>query len=292
MNTNYKYVSPSTKVLLSNGTEKFASELKIGDALLGSIPIEERIIVDITEHDASNYLVIPRYCNSPFIISELHFLPVLVENKVALVNINDFRRTEMKNQISLIHEPIELHQIHINLEPYILGLWLSYYDEVSTPSSVRFPKKNMTIVMYVMSFIEKFNLEHIDSDDCIDIIDKRLVRQFHNYDLFNTPTIPNPYKYNKSSIRSRLLAGFMDNNEPEVEIRTKRLKDDFCFLVHSMGMLTHTRRKDDKWFVTVYFNSFVINDFKVAKLEGQTKSLCLQITGMAPGILLPDFTMI
>ena len=291
MNTNYKYVSPSTKVLLSNGIEKFASELKIGDTLLGSIPTEERMIVGISEHDTSNYLVIPRYCNSPFIISELHFLPVIVENKVTLVNINDFLRTELKNQISLIHEAIELQHIHVTIEPYILGLWLSNYD-VITPSSVRFPKKNMTVVMFIVNFIDKFNLEHIDSDDYIDITDKRLVVQFHKYDLFNTPTIPNPYKYNKSSIRSRLLAGFMDNNEPEIEIRTKRLKDDFCFLVHSMGMLTHTRRKDDKWFVTVFFNSSVINDFKVAKLEGQTKSLCLQITGMAPGILLPDFTMI
>ena len=291
MNTNYKYVSPSTKLLLANGTEKFASELKIGDTLLGSIPTEERIIVDISEHDASNYLVIPRYCNSPFIISELHFLPVIVENRVALVNINDFRRTELKNQISLIHEAIELQQIQVTLEPYMLGLWLSNCDTI-TPTTIRFPKKNMTVVMFIVNFIVKFNLEHIDSDDYIDITDKRLVRQFHNYDLFNTPTIPNPYKYNKSSIRSRLLAGFMDNNEPEIEIRTKRLKDDFCFLVHSMGMLTLTRRKDDKWFVTVFFNSFVINDFKVAKLEGKTKSLCLQITGMAPGILLPDFTMI
>ena len=292
MNTNFKYVSPSTKVLLSNGAEKFASELKIGDTLLSSIPSEERMIVSISEHEASNYLIIPRYCNSPFIVSELHHLPVLFDNKVVLININDFRRTEIKNQISLIHEPIELQQIYVTLEPYILGIWLSNYD-VITPASVRFPKKNMTVVMFIVHFINKFNLEHVDGDDFIDITDKRLVLQFQKYDLFNTPTIPNPYKYNKSSIRARLLAGFMDNNEPEVPMLTEKLKDDFCFLVHSLGMLTHTRRKENKWFVTVFYNTtFVINDFKVAKLEGQTKSLCLHLTGMAPGILLPDFTMI
>ena len=291
MNTNYKYVSPSTKLLLNDGTEKLASELVVGDILLNSIPTEERIIKSISEHSSTNYLVIPRYCNSPFMISDMHNLPVLIGNQVLLMNIKDFKKFEPKNIISLIHEPVELERIYVTLEPYILGIWLNNYD--ITPSRVRFLKKNITIIMSIFDFVDKFNLEHFDTDDYIEITDKRLIAQFHNNDLFNNPTIPDRYKYNKKSLRSRLLAGFLDNNlTPEVEIKTKRLKDDFCYLVHSLGLLTQTRRKDSKWYVTIMQNVSIMNDFRVAKLEDDHKCLCLEITGMSPGILLPDFTMI
>ena len=291
MNTNYKYVSPSTKLLLNDGTEKLASELVVGDILLNSIPTEERIIKSISEHSSTNYLVIPRYCNSPFIISDMHNLPVLIGNQVVLMNVKDFKKFEPKNIISLIHEPVELQRIYVTLEPYILGIWLNNYD--ITPSRVRFLKKNITSIIFVFDFVDKFNLEHFDTDDYIEITDKRLIAQFHNNDLFNNPTIPDRYKYNKKSLRSRLLAGFLDNNlTPEVEIKTKRLKDDFCYLVHSLGLLTQTRRKDSKWYVTIMQNVSIMNDFRVAKLEDDHKCLCLEITGMSPGILLPDFTMI
>ena len=291
MNTNYKYVSPSTKLLLNDGTEKLVSELVVGDILLNSIPTEERIIKSISEHSSTNYLVIPRYCNSPFMISDMHNLPVLIGNQVLLMNIKDFKKFEPKNIISLIHEPVELERIYVTLEPYILGIWLNNYD--ITPSRVRFLKKNITIIMFIFDFVDKFNLEHFDTDDYIEITDKRLIAQFHNNDLFNNPTIPDRYKYNKKSLRSRLLAGFLDNNlTPEVEIKTKRLKDDFCYLVHSLGLLTQTRRKDSKWYVTIMQNVSIMNDFRVAKLEDDHKCLCLEITGMSPGILLPDFTMI
>jgi hypothetical protein len=281
----------STKLLLNDGTEKLASELVVGDILLSSIPNEERIIKSISEHYSTNYLVIPRYCNSPFMISEMHNLPVLIGNQVVLMNIKDFKKFEPKNIISLIHEPVELERIYVTLEPYILGIWLNNYD--ITPSRVRFLKKNITIIMFVFDFVDKFNLEHFDTDDYIEITDKRLIAQFHNNDLFNNPTIPDRYKYNKKSLRSRLLAGFLDNNlTPEVEIQTKRLKDDFCYVVHSLGLLTHTRRKNSKWYVTIMQNVSIINDFRIAKLEDDHKCLCLEITGMSPGILLPDFTMI
>jgi hypothetical protein len=291
MNTNYKYVSPSTKLLLNDGTEKLASDLVVGDILLSSIPNEERIIKSISEHSSTNYLVISRYCNSPFMISEMHNLPVLIGNQVVLMNIKDFKKFEPKNIISLIHEPVELERIYVTLEPYILGIWLNNYDII--PSRVRFLKKNITIIMFVFDFVDKFNLEHFDTDDYIEITDKRLIAQFHNNDLFNNPTIPDRYKYNKKSLRSRLLAGFLDNNlTPEVEIQTKRLKDDFCYVVHSLGLLTQTRRKNSKWYVTIMQNVSIMNDFRVAKLEDDYKCLCLEITGMSPGILLPDFTMI
>lgn len=291
MNTNYKYVSPSTKLLLIDGTEKLASELVVGDILLSSIPTEERTIMSITEHSSTNYLVIPRYCNSPFIISEMHNLPVIIENQVVLINVKEFKSFQPKNIMSLIHEPVELQRIYVSLEPYILGIWLNNYD--ITPSRVRFLKKNITIIMFIFEFVDKFKLEHEDTDDYIEITDKRLIAQFHNYDLFNNPTIPDKYKYNKKSLRSRLLSGFLDNNlTPEVEIQTKRLKDDFCYLVHSLGLLTRTRRKNSKWYITVMHNTFVMNDFRFAKLEDENKCLCLQITGMSPGVLLPDFTMI
>jgi hypothetical protein len=292
MDTNYKFVYPSTKVLLLNGISKVASELQVGDILLSPDPHDDRTIMTITPLKSANYMVIPRYCNSPFIVSEYHMLPVAYESKIVLINIKTHPALKFKNFISLIHESTDFTPIFVSLEPYILGLWLTNNN---TNEQLKFSKHNIETTFFMLNFIEKFNLQYESDDISLTLTDKRFIAQFQKYDLFVNPRIPDDYKYNNKSIRSRILSGFIDNNitgPTDIAINSRVVKDDFCFLVHSLGFLTQTKKKNSIWYVTVVFNAVSLtNDFKIAKIEDDD-CLCLEISGNSAGIILSDFTVI
>lgn len=293
--TNHKCIHPKTKVLLLNGTEKFASELQIGDALLGS-NCDERIITKITNFKSTNYVVIPRFCNSSFIINESHYIPVNVDSRDTLINAKTFfkQSTDTKKTISLIHIPIELQLIPVTLEPYLLAFWLINNDNTNT---IKLPKSNIPFLLFLLNFIEKFNLKYEESDDFILFTDHRLIKQFEKYDLFANPRIPNEYKYNNLNTRHRLIRGFLDNNDQyTIVLPNKNLKEDVCFVAHSLGYLTQSKRNNDQYIVQVFYNSNStilqqINDFKVAEFHDDS-CLCIELTGSSIGILLPDFTVI
>lgn len=291
MDTNYKFLHPSTPVLLLNGISKIASELEIGDMLLSPDPHDDRTIMTITPFKSVNYMVIPRFCNSPFIISELHMLPVTSDNKVFLVNIKAYPQLESRNLISLIHESANFQSIFVSLEPYVLGLWLHNHN---TNQCLKFSTHNIDITFFLFDFIEKFKLQYESDDDSITITDPRLMAQFQKYDLFHNPRIPDEYKYNSKRERSRILSGFLDNNmsPTDIIIRSRQLKDDFCYIVHSLGFLTQTKNKDFMWLVSIVFDTQSrLNDFKIAKIEDDD-CLCFEISGNSAGIILPDFTVI
>lgn len=284
-----KILFPSTKVLLINGTEKKASELEIGDTLLA--PNQEgRTILEITPCKSNNYMIIPRYCNSSFIISEAHLFPIVYDTQTYLIDIQTFKKQELKQFFSLLHEGIEFMASFVTLEPYFLGLWFCNHN------SLTFEKKNVKAFVFIVHFIEKFSLQHESNEEHITLIDNRLITQFEKYDLFARPRIPDEYKYNSANIRSRLLTGVLDFSQEttnQIELHTKQQAMDFCFLIHSLGYLSLTKKKNQSYFVSViYNNTSQINDFKVAKIDDDN-SICMRLSGNTPtGIFLSDFTVI
>lgn len=292
MDTNYKFVYPSTKVLLLNGISKAASELQVGDILLSPDPHDDRTILTITPFKSTNYMVISRYCNSPFIVSELHMLPVTFEERIVLINVKTYPLLEFRQFISLIHEGAEFLPIFVTLEPYILGLWLHNNNKDGT---LKFSKHTMEVAFFLFNFIQKFNLQYESDDDNLIFTDTRLIMSFFKYDLMNNPRIPDDFKYNTKKVRSRLLSGFIDNNNhnpADIAIHSQILKDDFCFVAHSLGFLTQTKKINSIWYVTVLFDAQArVNDFKLAQIEDDS-CLCLEVSGNSVGIILSDFTVI
>jgi hypothetical protein len=284
-----KILYPSTKVLLINGTEKKASELEIGDTLLA--PNQEgRTILEISQCKSNNYMIIPRYCNSSFIISDAHLFPIVYDTQTYLIDIETFKKQELKQFFSLVHEGIEFIPSFVTLEPYFLGLWLCNHN------SLTFEKKNAKTFVFIMHFIEKFSLQHEGNEEHITLVDSRLITQFEKYDLIAHPRIPDEYKYNSANIRSRLLTGVMDFSHEttnQIELLTKQQATDFCFLIHSLGYLSLTKKKNQSYFVSViYNNTSQINDFKVAKIDDDN-GICMRLSGSTPtGIFLNDFTVI
>lgn len=293
MNTNYKHVAPSTKLLLYDGREIEASQLKIGDILLSTEWNEQRRITNITTYKSQNYMFISRYCNSPFIINENHYLPVVLDNNYVLVNVKVYLSITNKSNIFLIRQPVDLKHTPISIEPYLLGIWFSNCDR--NDQVLLFPKSNVTIILFLISFVEKFDLEYEDMEDDIIITDNRVVSHFEKYGLFEDYSmIPDFIKYNNVITRQRFLAGFIDNNNtPEITITNKQMKDDICYIAHSLGLLTSTKTRNKIWYITILYNNsqIITNDFKVAKIPNDD-CICLEITGTSPGILLADFTVI
>jgi hypothetical protein len=275
--------------------------LKIGDVLLSPIANNKEIVASIDTFQSQNYMVIPRYCNSSFVINEHQTLPIFHGNRYINVSLPTYEKLSNKNDIFLVHEATEFQYTAIGLDPYIFGVWFSHYAKNPTFEMI-LPKSNITTIFYIQSFLEKFNIKHIECDDYVVITDARLLKYMEKYGfLFDTdeaPVIPNVYKYNMKSIRAKFLQGFIDSTDTtEVAIGNKTLKDDILFIAHSLGLLTATKYKNKMWYVTVIYNDAEMtverkNDFKIAKIPNMD-ALCVGIIGTtSPAIFLADFTVI
>ena len=164
------------------------------------------------------------------------------------------------------------------------------------------PKSNITVIFYIQSFLEKFNIKHIEYEDYVVITDARILKHLEKFGLLlNTddiPVIPSAYKYNVKAIRAKFLQGFIDSSETtEIAIENKALKDDILFIAHSLGLLTVSKYKNKIWYVKVIYNDAEMtverkNDFKIAKIPNMD-ALCVGIVGStSPAIFLADFTVI
>jgi len=289
--TSWKYLSANTEVLLSSdGSEIKVGDLKIGDIIIGSNE-ENRTVLSLFPFKSQNYRIIPRFKRS-FVINEYQSLPITTtDEKVFLINANQFYNYSNRNDFSLIHDEVNFVDQNITLEPYILGCWLS--SNIFT--RIQFSIKTQQITS-ILDFISKFSLSHIQYGDCIVINDERIINQFHKYDLFASPRIPKEYKFNNRSIRTRIFNGFCDysGSNTFVSIVGETLMNDFRYLAHSIGYLTECKvLMHNIYTVSYFYNSTIVrNDFKVAKVNDDD-SVCIQLNpSNEVGILLSDFTVI
>ena len=276
--------------------------MKIGDVLLSPIANSKEIVASIDPFQSQNYMVIPRYCNSSFVINEHQNLPIYHDNRYLNVALSTYEKLSNKSDIFLVHEATDFQFTTVGLDPYIFGVWFSHYAKNPATFEMILPKSNITIIFYIQSFLEKFNIKHIEYEDYVVITDARILKHLEKYGLLlNTdepPVIPSVYKYNVKIIRAKFLQGFIDSSEKsEIAIGNKALKDDILFIAHSLGLLTATKYKNKIWYITVIYNDAEMtverkNDFKIAKIPNMD-ALCVGIIGStSPAIFLADFTVI
>lgn len=288
--TSLKYLSPKTKVLRSDGSEVKVAELNVGDNLLGSDE-DSRTVISLFPFKSQNYRIIPKY-NQSFILNEFQMLPVTVNNKVLLINVNQFYDFTNRNDFCLLHAEVEFTEKRLSLEPYILGCWLSNNNF----TKLQFSTKTTQITM-ILEFITKFNVDHLTYGDHLIITDTRIINQFQKYNLFSSPRIPDEFKFNSRSMRTRLFNGFCDgtNSTGLISIVGETLMNDFCYVANSLGFLTECRLITRTMFLIsfVYNNNLLVkNNFRVAKINDQD-SVCIQLTSSNEvGILLSDFTVV
>ena len=284
----WKYLSPRNKLLLSDGSEVSVSDVKAGDNIIGSNE-EIRTVLSVIPFKSQNYRIIPRY-KSSFILNEYQHLPVSVDGKVFLINLPLFYNYSNRNEMSLLHDEVNFIDKEVSLEPYILGCWLAS----NTFSRIQFSTRTNQINS-ILEFITKFNLDFINYGEYVVINDMRIIHLFNKYNLFSSPRIPDDYKFNNRSIRTRIFNGFCDYTDNGlISIMGTNLMNDFCYLAQSLGFFTTIKVIIKNLYVIscTYNNLTVKNDFKVAKVQ-DTESICLQLNpSNEVGILLSDFTVV
>jgi hypothetical protein len=292
--SSWKYLSANTEVLLANGSVIRVAELNVGDTILGSNE-DVRTVLSLFPFKSQNYRIIPRFKKS-FVINEFQSLPVMtMDEKVFLIHVNQFYNYVNRNDFSLLHDEVNFTDQQVTLEPYILGCWLA----TNVFTRIQFLTKSPQIAR-ILEFISKFSVSHVNYGDYIIINDDRIINQFHKYDLFAFPRIPDEYKYNSRSVRTRVFNGFCDShvyssNNNRISIVGETLMNDFRYLVHSLGYLSECKVLMSNIFTVTYTyssNSIVRNDFKVAKVN-DNECVCIQLNDSNEvGILLSDFTVV
>jgi superfamily II RNA helicase len=127
---------------------------------------------------------------------------------------------------------IDLPEQNIELDPYIMGLWLGgkYSNKfiISLPEEIDYFKINSDIFMY------------------------ELATRYEN--LLDNKHIPDEYKYNSKKNRMALLAGLLDvygvykNGKYLIKEKNKKLAYDIKYLVDSLGFYSKIKEINNKYY--------------------------------------------
>lgn len=257
---------PDTEVMMFNGMSKKAKDVKIGDILMGddSMP---RNVLQLFEGKQNMYEIIPEKGES-YIVNEDHVLTLeyvnpltrprssyispLIQwresNKTIDISLKEYLRRSAKWK--KVHKGlrcgVDFGSVHIPIDPYILGLWLStgYYTI--------FLVEDDSIKEYISAFSKKIQCDLIynqGNEIYISAINRNnpLLYFLEQYNLLNNKHIPDIYKYNDRNVRLSLLAGLLDSgrgtyNDKEgiYEFKAEndgksKLIEDVIWLARSLG---------------------------------------------------------
>jgi hypothetical protein len=182
----------------------------------------------------------------------------------------------------LYREPINFSGQDVDLEPYMLGLWLGD----GTTDAPKITNIDKEIIDYIYEYTETYNLK---------VTMNKMVYRFasttgkwgntfrnllQQYKLFGNKHIPDEYLFNSRSVRLHVLAGLIDTdgsfdiakNTYEISQKSDVLSRDIIFLTRSLGLrMTHYKRnktcvKPDGSRVTGIYNIMTISGEDLDKI--------------------------
>ena len=187
-------------------------------------------------------------------------------------------RGSRKNYKMPITDPVYYNKQNLPIDPYVLGVLIG--DGGMTSGNTILTSKDDEIISFVNDIIEKdclflkptkATLEEISYDYIVAIKDKEITRE--NKITRETGKlglrckseykfIPEVYLYSSIEDRISLLQGLMDtdgtidkrNGSPSYSTSSKKLSEDFCELVRSLGGIATVSLKKTKC-----LDSYVIN---------------------------------
>lgn len=187
------------------------------------------------------------------------FLNTIPFESVFDINIQDYlklNKTTQRRMAGVRGECVQFEEQEVELDPYILGLWLgdgmkhgreftcfgekdpeiiNYFEEWSEQNDIIFKKKKCTKYVYGIHSKSKFGKKN--SSPLRNILKK--------YNLIDNKHIPKCYLINSRENRLRLLAGLIDTDGYTTRDGTriniiqshvhKKLVDDIIYLARSLG---------------------------------------------------------
>ena len=240
-----------TPILMYDGTIKMVQDVKKGDKLMGddSTP---RNVLSICSGKEQLYKIKPKRGNS-YIVNESHILSLKCSTKNKFGKKGDIFDIKLTDYLKLPKKynnspesplvgykvPVEFTDKKVDMDPYIIGMWLGNETSVGNISNMKLRK----------------------------------------YNLLKNKHIPFEFKCNSRKNRLKLLAGLIDsggymkNNMYSITQKNERLMDDIVYLCLSLGFFaskkknwkrcTNEEDKTKKLYYITSISGFGINEIPV-----------------------------
>jgi DNA mismatch repair ATPase MutS len=307
LNSSGKCFSPLTKIIMHDGSRKFAKDIIVGDKLMGD-NFDCKNVLSTTKGLGQMYKIIPKKgesfeCNGPHILSlkSKGYKNIIWDSKEQEYNVNwisnhinhiksfsvyKFKsKEEAYKQAYIFKHTLKTDKgkiIDISVEEYIKkpSIWKLNYYLYRVP--VDFENKYIPLNPYLLGYwlgdtnTLKDNRTLINQNHTA-IREKIYGNNNFLKDFKDNQRIPLDYLRNNKEIRLKLLAGFLDaDTEQEtiynITLKSETLLNDIIELIRSLGMSAYKSIKK-KFNKTCYNNCIENNTYYQCHIYGTYKQL-------------------
>lgn len=255
-----KCLIKGTPVKLYDGSTKKVEDILVGDCLMGD-DSTHREVLSLARGQDILYKIKPLQYGEEWGCNSEHILVLyntrtkeLGEFSVKEYLKKSEKSSRFKHEWKLIRTSVEYPSYHVDISPYLMGLWIG--DGTWNSLSITASRYESEIIKYLYSYSEKNNLRISESkprseSDAITFYIRGLQHgKNEQWDLFKKygfsksreKFIPKSYLLNDRLTRLSLLAGIIDSdgskcNNGCYEITTKwnKLKENIVELCRSLG---------------------------------------------------------
>lgn len=204
------------------------------------------------------------------------FLQTIHSPNIIDISIKEYLKLpkNVQDKLKLYHVGVEFPEKEVDLDPYMLGVWLG--DGTTRGTSIT--NTDEPVIEYIKNYCKEHNLrcrqgkrtETSRNDYRYYIVDdtqqcNRFANLLRKYNVLGNKHIPHIYKCNSRINRLKLLAGLLDTdgylekNCYEITQKVKQLSEDICYLARSLGFSSYVKEvqkscvyKDEKKTGTYY----------------------------------------
>lgn len=255
-----KCLIAGTPVKLYDGRTKNVEDIVVGDCLMGD-DSTHREVLSLARGQDILYKIKPTQYGEEWGCNSEH---ILVLYNTRTKELGEFtvkeylkkaeKSTRFKNEWKLIRTAVEYPSYHVNVSPYLMGLWIG--DGTWNSLSITASRYEKEIIDFLYSYAKEHNARIAESklrdgSNSITFYIRGLTHGkneqwdfFKHYQLGNSREkfIPKAYLLNDRSTRLLLLAGIIDSDGSwgsngcyEVTTKWNRLKTDIVELCRSLG---------------------------------------------------------
>lgn len=271
-----------TKILMSDGSIKENTELKVGDFVMG-VDGKPRKILDIHKGVADLYDIIP-VKGEKKTVTKFHTLSLKRTNKgitqrngqrdrlagnIVNITISDYLKQskKMKGILKLWRTGADFQEKELFIDPYYLGIWLGDGNSHNTGITTQ----DKEIKEFIYEYAEKWGLHITINKNKVKTCptynlngengkrNNGLFAELKRLDLLKNKHIPFDYKVNSRRNRLELLAGLLDTDGYlgssvfEFSNKNKCLCEDVVYLVRSLGLAGYLHNHWNKKYQQMYY---------------------------------------
>ena len=217
--------TPGTKIMMFDGKFRNVEDVKLGEQVMGD-DSTARNVLELCHNYDDMFEIVPTYGES-YTVNKQHKLVLYSSSSneeyklgdILEISVENFlkKSKNWQNQWCIFKTVIDFPEKDIEVDPYILGVWLGNSDDEN--ESYKYMTKDLIKDENVFSTFLGAN------------------------NLYKSTCIPHNYKCNSQQIRLNLLAGILDivgnydikENVYEFSHNSETLIDDIIFVARSLG---------------------------------------------------------